>query len=121
MDNFPEFMRNHSNKIALESQYTKGIEGYLYDGADGSQMAIWICQENASSVEHVHDYDEYIVVLQGRYTIIFDEEKVSLSSGDEYVIPKGIAHGGEVVAGTRVINAFGGQRAKRENITLEKR
>lgn len=113
MQNFPEFMRNNANRVASASQHTRGIEGYLYDGADGSQVVIWICHEDASSSEHVHDFDEYIVVLQGSYTIVMNGEKISLAPGDEYLIPKHVAHGGRVVAGTRVINAFGGQRARR--------
>lgn len=114
MNNFPEFMRNPANRISTASQYTKGIEGYLYDGADGSQIAIWICHETAQSAEHVHDYDEYILVIEGQYTVIINGEKTCLSPGMEYMIPKGRAHAGEGGAGTRVINAFGGPRAKRE-------
>lgn len=114
MKEFPEFMRNPANRIAATSQYTPGIEGYVFDGADGSQMAIWTIRENASSVPHEHDFDEYIAVLQGRYSLHIEGGVVNLDPGDEYVIPKGILHGGEAVAGTRVVYAFGGKRAKRE-------
>ena len=34
--------------------------------------------------------------------------------GQEYCIPKGLAHAGEYSAGTRTIYAFGGKRVKRE-------
>ncbi len=34
-------------------------------------------------------------------------------TGEEYFIPKGLWHGGEPIAGTRTIHAFGGRRASR--------
>ena len=39
MDNFTTFMKSAANRIATSSQSTPGVEGYVYDGADGSQMA----------------------------------------------------------------------------------
>jgi len=36
MDDFPQFMRSATNKIATTSQATPGVEGYVFDGADGS-------------------------------------------------------------------------------------
>ncbi|MEE8419299.1 MAG: hypothetical protein V3S02_04225 [Dehalococcoidales bacterium] len=41
MEEFPPFMRNPANKIAGTAQFTRGIQGYVYDGADDSQMAFW--------------------------------------------------------------------------------
>jgi hypothetical protein len=38
MNDFPEFMKNPANRIASGSQATPGVEGYVFDGADGSQM-----------------------------------------------------------------------------------
>ena len=114
MDKFPKFMRHPANRIAGSSQATPGVEGYVFDGADGTQMAFWTCAKTASSAEHVHDYDEYMVVVQGCYTLIINGERIQVTAGKEYVIPRGIPHRGEVVAGTRTIHAFGGHRADRE-------
>ena len=61
----------------------------------------------------MHEYDEYMVVVQGCYTLIVDGVRVPVSAGEEFFIPRGVAHGGEVVAGTRTIHAFGGHRASR--------
>ena len=36
MGNFPEFMKRPANRIAAGSQATPGVEGYVFDGADGS-------------------------------------------------------------------------------------
>ncbi|MGA3084526.1 MAG: hypothetical protein ABSE95_06995 [Thermodesulfobacteriota bacterium] len=55
MNAFPEFMKHPANKISAEMQYTKGIEGYVFDGLDGgSQMAFWTYQDGGKSSEHVH-------------------------------------------------------------------
>jgi hypothetical protein len=39
MKEFPEFMKRPANRIATSSQATPGVEGYVFDGAEGSQMA----------------------------------------------------------------------------------
>jgi hypothetical protein len=63
MDDFPKFMKHPANKIARSDPATPGVEGYVFDGADGSQMAFWTCRETAASAAHAHDYDEYIIVV----------------------------------------------------------
>jgi quercetin dioxygenase-like cupin family protein len=123
MDYFPEFMKHAANRIATPSQATPEVEGYVFDGADGSQMIFWTCPENAASDEHVHDYDEYMIVVQGCYILIISEThihetrikeaRIRLTAGEEYFIPRGVPHSGEVVAGTRTIHAFGGHRVDR--------
>jgi quercetin dioxygenase-like cupin family protein len=113
MQEFPAFMKNPINRIPSSSQSTSGIEGYVYDGADGSQMAFWTCRETAKSQEHIHEYDEYMVVVEGCYTLLIQSQRIDLKAGQEYFIPKGIPHGGEVIAGTRTIHAFGGVRVVR--------
>ena len=113
MTEFPEFMKAAANQIATTSQATPGVEGFVFDGADGSQMAFWTCRNTASSSAHVHDFDEYVVVVQGCYTLVIDGRKIPVHAGEEYFIPKGVPHSGEVLAGTRTIHAFGGHRADR--------
>ena len=112
MDHFPDFMKNAVNAISAESQ-SKGIEGYVFDGADGSQMAFWECKADGKSAEHVHDFDEYFLVVQGQYTLIIEGRKTPVNAGGEYFIPKGLTHAGEFITGTRTIHAFGGRRAER--------
>jgi len=113
MKEFPQFMKQAANRIATSSQATLGVEGYVFDGADGSQMAFWTCRETAASAAHAHEFDEYMVVIEGCYTLIIDGQKIPVRAGEEYFIPRGLPHGGEVVAGTRTIHAFGGRRAER--------
>ena len=114
MDEFPLFMKNPINMVDPSSQYTPGIEGYVFDGLDGSQMAFWTYNEDAISEEHDHTYEEYIVVVQGQYDITINNIIVHLKAGDEYLIPKDTMHSGKAYAGTRAIYAFGGKRAKRK-------
>jgi quercetin dioxygenase-like cupin family protein len=113
MNDFPSFMKNPVNMVDPSSQFTPGIEGYVFDGVDGSQMAFWTYGETATSEEHRHTYEEYIVVVQGQYDLFINGKVVRLRAGDEYVIPQNTNHGGEILAGTRAIYAFGGNRAKR--------
>jgi quercetin dioxygenase-like cupin family protein len=113
MGEFPGFMKQPANRIASGSQATKSVEGYVFDGADGSQMAFWTCRETAISSPHAHDFDEYMLVVEGCYTLIIDGQKIPVQAGEEYFIPRGVWHGGEVVAGTRTMHAFGGRRAER--------
>ena len=114
MNDFPEFMRNPSNRIASQSQYTPGIEGYVFDGIDGSQIAIWTNRNGGISAEHTHEYDEYFIVVQGQYDVIIDGKRIPTRVGEEYFIPKGTLHGGVSLPGARTIHAFGGKRAIRE-------
>lgn len=113
MTEFPSFMRQPENRIATSSQATPGVEGYVYDGADGSQMAFWTCRDTAFSAPHIHDFDEYMLVVEGCYTLIIEGRKIPVRAGEEFHIPRCVAHAGEVVAGTRTIHAFGGRRAER--------
>lgn len=79
-------------------------------------MAFWTCRETAASAAHAHDYDEYdeyMIVVQGCYTLIIDGQRIPLKAGQEYLIQRGVLHGGEVLADTRTIHAFGGHRADR--------
>lgn len=120
MKEFPAFMKNPVNRIAAGSQATPGVEGYVFDGADGSQMAFWTCSRSAPSSAHAHEFDEYMVVVEGRYTLILYKpdtgaERITINAGDEFYIPRGVRHSGEVEAGTRTIHAFGGHRAQRVN------
>jgi quercetin dioxygenase-like cupin family protein len=116
MDDFPEFMKHPANRIVTNNTATLGVEGYVFDGADGSQMAFWTCSQTAPSAAHAHDYDEYMIVVQGCYTLIINEQRIPLKAGDEYFIARGVRHSGEVVAGTRTIHAFGGHRANRVRV-----
>jgi quercetin dioxygenase-like cupin family protein len=113
MTGFPLFMKNAANRIAAASQRTPGIEGYVFDGADGSQMAFWTAERGAETAEHVHAFDEWFVVIAGECTLTLDGHEVRVGPGQECFIPKGTTISGRVVAGTRTVHAFGSRRAER--------
>lgn len=113
MNEYPEFMRSSANAVASH-QKSEGVEGFVFDGIEGSQVIIFQCAKNGISKEHVHDFDEYFVVLQGEYTLGIEGKTIKLTGGQEYFIPQGTPHDGAFIAGTRTINAFGGKRAERK-------
>jgi quercetin dioxygenase-like cupin family protein len=115
MPDFPAFVKNHANRIATSSQFTEDVEGYVFDGADGSQVALWTAHADRVSAEHAHDFDEYVLVIEGRCTIILGNERIELRAGQEFIIPKGTRQSTEVVGGTRTMHVFGGMRARRES------
>ncbi len=60
----------------------------------------------------MHEFDEYMAVLQGEFVLCTDECETVLKAGDEAFIPRGRAQWSRCIAGTRTIHAFGGNRIK---------
>jgi len=114
MAEFPRFMKVSRNRIAPASQFTDDVEGYVFDGADGSQVAFWTSCADRTSAEHVHDFDEYVLVVEGQATVISDGTETVLTAGQELLVPKGTRQRMAITAGTRTIHVFGGKRARRE-------
>lgn len=112
MEDFPSFMKDPLNKVPAGSQNTADVEGYFYEGAGGGQMAFWTCARERVSRRHVHAFDEYMVVVAGKYTACFEDREVELGPGDELLIPAGTEQWGRSAAGTRTIHAFGGRRVR---------
>ena len=42
-------MKHPANRISTGSQATPGVEGYVFDGADGSQMTFWTCGQSTAA------------------------------------------------------------------------
>lgn len=114
MKDFPEFMKSEKNHIGAKNQNTGDIDGYFYEGADGSQMALWTCYSDRVSRKHAHEFDEYMVCVSGQYTAYLNGEEYVLNPGDELFIPRGTEQWGRCIAGTRSIHAFGGRRIRKE-------
>lgn len=115
MDDFPAFMKNPKNTVHVDSHYVAGLDGFVFDGADGSQIVIWNGRDAGTAEEHSHPYDEYIVTVQGEYILHMDGRRIALQPGQEALIPRETRHYGERIAHTRTIHAFGGKRAVRES------
>lgn len=114
MPDFPAFVRSPANRIARSSQFTEDIEGYVFEGADGSQLALWTCKAARVSQEHAHPFDEYVLIIEGHCVAIVEGHRIALEAGQELYIPKGTRQSIEVSAGTRTMHVFGGKRAIRE-------
>ncbi|HKO47084.1 MAG TPA: DUF6547 family protein [Polyangiaceae bacterium] len=110
MRQFPDFMKSAANRIASTAEHTTGVDGYVFDGADGTQVAFWECRADANTEEHVHEFDEYLLVVEGCYSLTLDGKEIQLIAGQEGVIPRGTRISGSVLAGTRTIHMFGGRR-----------
>jgi len=110
MLDFPEFMKHPLNHIDSSQQNTPDIDGYYFEGADGSQICFWTYFADRESKENTHTFDEYVVCVAGEYVEIFDGTEHILHAGDELLIPAGTPHYGRVRQGTRTIHAFGGKR-----------
>ena len=119
MDDFPLSVRHRANRIDPGFEHTDDVDGYLFDGADGSQVAFWTCHSDRESSAHTHSFDEYLVVVAGGYTVTFPDHEVELGPGGELVIGRGIEHGGRAIAGTRTVHHFAGRRAARAASDLE--
>ena len=116
MDEFPAFMKNSKNHIDSSQQHTKDIDGYYFEGKDGSQIAYWTYYADRTSEPHSHDFDEYTVCISGQYTAIIDGKEFVLNPGDELFVPKGTLESCKAISGTRTMHAFGGKRITQENL-----
>jgi quercetin dioxygenase-like cupin family protein len=76
-------------------------------------MAYWTCSQDAVTEEHVHEFDEWFVVVEGSYALSLDGDQRRVDAGQECFIPRGTRISGRAEAGTRTVHAFGGRRAVR--------
>jgi mannose-6-phosphate isomerase-like protein (cupin superfamily) len=83
MPAFPAFMKHAANRIATSSQHTPGVEGYFFDGVEGSQMAFWTVERDAVTVEHIYEFDEWFLVVEGSYVLTLNGEEVRVGSATE--------------------------------------
>lgn len=74
MVDFPDFMKSKMNHIDSNQQNTPVIDGYYYEGADGSQICFWTYFSDRELKENVHEFDKYIVCVSGEYVEIFNDE-----------------------------------------------
>jgi quercetin dioxygenase-like cupin family protein len=108
---FPVFMKNPANRIADGSRYTSGIERHVFDDADGTLMELWHTRSDTVLPEEVHDFDEYVLVVEGEYVLSLNGKTFPLRPGQEFVIPRHARISARLTAGTRTVHAFGGRPA----------
>ena len=83
-------------------------------------MAFRTCAGTAAFAERTQDVDEYMLVVEGCYTLLIEGRRIPVRAGEELFIARGVPHSGEVLAGTRTIHAFGGRRASRLSATISR-
>lgn len=70
MKDFPDFMKSKMNHIDSSQQNTPDIDGYYYEGADGSQICFWTYFSDRESKENVHEFDEYVEIFNGEEHVL---------------------------------------------------
>ncbi len=111
MKRFPEFITTEANRVAEGPD--PGIIGTVFDGADGSQVVFWECEDGGTQPEQVHDFWEYALVVEGTFDGEVGGEPVHLEPGDECTIPPGVPHRGRYSASYRAIDVFSAKRVER--------
>jgi uncharacterized protein YndB with AHSA1/START domain len=113
LGSFPAFMMGPANRVAAASLNIPGVEAYVFDGADGTQLMLCHARSDADTAEQWRDADEYLAVLEGSYVVRINGMDIQLGAGREFVIPRGARISGRFTAGTRTLHAFGGRGLKR--------
>jgi len=111
MKEFPEFIMLPVNRVADVPD--PSMQGVVFDGAEGTQIVFWRCEKGGEVGEHVHDFWEYCLVVEGTFDGLIEGEQVHLEAGEECAIPPGAKHSGRFSPGYRAIDAFGGKRVER--------
>ena len=113
MTHFPDFVRMPCNRVANVPD--PSMEGYFFEGEDDVQVVFWECENGGESPEHVHDFWEYAVVVEGTFDGLAGEEEVHLGPGEECVIPPGVVHSGRYSKDYRAIDVFSAKRVSRSD------
>lgn len=113
MKGFPAFLKRKINRVDVAGDPANVMEGYVFDGSDGSQIVLWECPAGGVSPPHQHDFDEWAIVIEGHYEGVHGGQPVTLGPGDECFIPAGMLHEGRYSLGYRALDGFGGCRVKR--------
>lgn len=113
LNGFPEFTKSKANRVFVDDKSGE-LEGYVFDGADDSQVVFWSCPDGGKSARHVHDYDEYCLVVSGKFVAVEEDgSETEYNPGDECYVPAGKWHQGYYSEDYRAIDVFGGKRVQR--------
>jgi hypothetical protein len=112
MDDFRQFMKEPANNCET-NQATSEVESYLFDGVDGARSRFGPAVKLRFTAL-ARDDDEYLIAVQGSYTLIKDGKRTPGKAGEEYFIQRGVLHSAEVLEETGTIRAFGGYPADRQ-------
>jgi hypothetical protein len=74
----PQFVKDDKDEIGSQSHFSKSVKGWVFEGASGHQATVWECDEDGQSQPHTHEFDEWLIVVAGEYTICSDRKRVPL-------------------------------------------
>lgn len=109
---FPVFMKQPGSRAADDSRYPASIERHVLNGADGLQMEFWHARSDTSIPQALHDFEEYIMVVEGEYVLSINGMEFPLRPGREFVVPSHAHVSARLAAGTRTLHVFGGRPAR---------
>jgi hypothetical protein len=108
---FPDFLQYSTESIPEIARWNLGSgQGNIFLG-DDARMVFWSYPKSEQSEPSINRYDEYIVVVEGRYTIVVNGTSTAYGpdeqGGPDVHIPSGLRHSRQVIGGTRTIHVFG--------------
>ena len=111
---YPAFLTQAANEV-LTDDMAGGLQGFVFDGADGTQVVFWQSRNGQAGYcePHSHDYGEYCHVLNGTYRLCMEGREILLQPGDEICIAPGVEHSGWYSADYRAIDGFERHRFER--------
>ena len=109
---FPDVIRDPALEVNSDIE---GLSGYMFEAPNGSQIVFWECDKKTEVKPHKHDFDEYVLVVEGCCIETVEGKATVLNKGDEMVIPAGLTHGAITEPNYRSIDYFGGKRCKYKN------
>jgi quercetin dioxygenase-like cupin family protein len=89
---FPEFIMQPVDRVA--NALDPSMKDVVFDGAEGTQIVFWQFEESGEVPEHVHDFWEYCVVVEGTMDTMVGGKMIHLDPGDECVVPPSTKHSG---------------------------
>jgi quercetin dioxygenase-like cupin family protein len=111
MKKFPDFITNDADRVANVPD--PSMAGFVFEGDDDVQIVFWQCENGGGCEEHVHDFWEYAIVVEGHFDGTIGDEVIHMEPGDECVIEPGVRHSGTYSKGYRAIDAFSARRVTR--------
>lgn len=101
---WPEFVNGLPRAVVP----VPGLEARVVD--DGEvQVALFTFSAAGTVPEHTHA-DKWGVVVSGQMELTVDDSTRTVSPGQTYFVPAGVAHGASVEAGSQIIEIFAEQR-----------
>jgi mannose-6-phosphate isomerase-like protein (cupin superfamily) len=87
-----------TNLHAVASTLPAAWRSKVIGQAAGANFKV-VRMDGAEYPDEVHEYDEALLVLEGRMNLRFDDRVVEVAGGEVYIVPAGIPH--SVAPGSR--------------------